>query len=132
MKIETQVQLFSETLSGFISALNKAKWDYNIDEGKVYECDLITQDYLHQLESGDLSYEARAEIATQISDCRKTRRKCKNEAEILEPLMNFLYDENNKRAVAELEKVLERTRKVEAEIGNCTYEPLTLESEGSE
>lgn len=75
MKIETQVQLFSETLSGFISALNKAKWDYNIDEG---------------------------------------------------------YDENNKRAVAEPEKVLERTRKVEAEIGNCTYEPLTLESEGSE
>ena len=86
MKKNNNVPQFSETISNFGNMVVEAKSDYEWNNSEISRLDRLTQDYLHQLELGDLSYRERAKVATQLAEVRQLRRASKDTVDILEPL----------------------------------------------
>lgn len=119
---------FSPVICEFIQAMeDAAKYAWNYEE--VNRMDRLTQDYLHKIELGNLNYKERAKVATQLAQCRRARRGCKDTVEVLEPLVRFLESDKGKNLHNLVREVLGKTRKVEERMESRVYVPRVLEEE---
>lgn len=118
---------FSSTISDFCKMVDEAKSDYEWNKSELNRLDRLTQDYLHQLELGDLSYSERAKVATQLAKCRQLRRASKDTVEILESFIEFIDSEKGKQTMNLMREALGKTRKVESRMENRIYRYKELE-----
>ena len=123
---EKQYSLFIKSL---IDKLEDARKEFDYCYSKVNDLDYITQDYLHKLELENLDYSERAKVATKIAKARKERRKCKNRAEELRPLVDYLTSDKGKTMLNSLREVLGKTRKAEDRQKNRAYTNRRLDEE---
>lgn len=123
---KNEIPNFSENISATCKLLDDAQKDYQWNSDKVVEMDRLTQDYLHKLELGDLKYEERAKVATQLARCRQERREHKDTVQILEPLVQYLETDRGKQLLNHLREVLGKTRKAEERMENRVYFPRVL------
>lgn len=122
---------FSTVISDFVKMMEDASKDYAWNYNEVGRMDKLTQDYLHMLELGGLDYKERAKVATQLAQCRKTRRECKDTVEVLEPLVQFLESDKGKNLYNLVRETLGKTRKVEERMETRVYIPRVLGKEES-
>ena len=120
---------FSATIIEFIEMMESASKDYAWNYNEVNRMDKLTQDYLHKLELGNLDYKERAKVATQLAQCRRSRRECKDTVEVLEPLVQFLESDKGKNLYNLVRETLGKTRKVEERMETRVYIPRVLEEE---
>lgn len=118
---------FSSTISDFCKMVDEAKSDYEWNKTEITRLERLTQDYLHQLELGDLSYSERAKVATQLAKCRRLRRDSKDTVEILDPFMEFIDSEKGKQTMNLMREALGKTRKAEGRMENRIYRYKELE-----
>ncbi len=118
---------FSPIISDFVKMMEDATKDYAWNFEQVNRMDRLTQDYLHMLELGNLNYKERAKVATQLSQCRKARRECKDTVEVLKPLVEFLESDRGKNLYNLVREALGKTRKVEERMATRVYIPRVLE-----
>lgn len=122
-----KIPRFSGSISDFCTMVKEAKADYEWNKEEISRLDRLTQDYLHQLELGDLNYRERAKVATNLSRCRKLRRASKDTVEILEPFIEFIDSDRGKQTMNLMREALGKTRKVENYMENRTYRYKVLE-----
>lgn len=120
---------FSSIISDFVKMMEDASKDYAWNYNEVGRMDKLTQDYLHKLELGNLDYKERARVATQLAQCRRSRRECKDTVEVLEPLVQFLESDKGKNLYNLVRETLGKTRKVEERMETRVYIPRVLEEE---
>lgn len=120
---------FSAVISDFVKMMEDASRDYAWNYEEVNRMDKLTQDYLHKLELGNLGYKERARVATQLAQCRRARRECKDTVEVLEPLVQFLESDKGKNLYNLVREALGKTRKVEERMETRVYIPRVLEEE---
>jgi len=120
---------FSPIISDFVKMMEEASKDYAWNFKEVNRMDKLTQDYLHKLELGNLDYKERAKVATQLAQCRKARRECKDTVEVLKPLVEFLESDRGKNLYNLVREALGKTRKVEERMETRVYTPRVLEEE---
>lgn len=113
--------LFSENISGFLNSLAQAVKDYEWNSEQLDKLDKLTQDYLHKLELGNLSYKEKCKIGVQLSRVRKQRREHKDSIEILKPIITFMQTEKGKMLKNQLNETLGQTRKAENKLGDRIY-----------
>lgn len=82
-----------------------------------------------KLELENLDYRERAKVATQLAQCRRIRRECKDTVEVLEPLVQFLESDKGKTLYNLVRETLGKTRKVEERMETRVYIPRVLEEE---
>lgn len=126
-KNKRRVPRFSSVISDFVKTMEDASRDYAWNYNEVGRMDRLTQDYLHKLELGGLDYKERAKVATQLAQCRRTRRECKDTVEVLEPLVQFLECDKGKNLYNLVREALGKTRKVEERMETRVYIPRILE-----
>lgn len=117
---------FSPIIKEFCKMMEDASKDYEWNFNEVNRMDKLTQDYLHKLELDDLDYSERAKIATQLMQCRKSRRACKDTVEVLRPLVEFLESDRGKNLYNLVREALGKTRKVEERMETRVYVPRVL------
>lgn len=118
---------FSACISDFCKMVTEAKQDYEWNREEVNRLDRLTQDYLHDLELGDLDYGRRAKVATQLAKCRQLRRESKDTVEILEPFVEFIDSEKGKQMMNLMKETLGKTRKIEERMSTRAYRYKVLE-----
>lgn len=124
---EIQAPKFSESISEFCKMIEEAIEDYKWNYDEVNRLDKLTQDYLHQLELGDLDYRGRAKVATQLAQCRQLRRKSKDTVEVLDPLIEFLDSDKGRNMMKSMRETLGKTRKVEERMKTRVYRYRVLD-----
>ena len=129
LKKSTKVPHFSDTISNFCNMVTEAKSDYDWNKDEVKRLERLTQDYLHQLELGDLTYHEQAKIAISLAECRRLRRASKDTVEILEPFIEFIDSEKGRQTMNLMREALGKTRKAEKYMENRTYRFKELEEE---
>ena len=129
IKSKPSERRFSETISLFCRLMDDARADFSWSEDEVVRLDKLTQDYLHKLELGGLDYKERAKVATQLAQCRKSRREHKDTAEMLRPLVQFLESEKGKGMLNLVREVLGKTRKIEESMQYRVYVPRVMTEE---
>ena len=78
------------------------------------------QDFDHYIElSDDLSEDEAYKVYCRIKDMRRERRKCKNEKELLEPVLDWIT--NAESSLKSLQNVLGKIRKNKVTIDNRAY-----------
>ena len=129
MANKTDEHNITQILTDFCALLEKVPDEYQWNYDEVHRLDLLTQDYLHKLELEELSYAERAKIATALAKTRKSRRRCKDTASLLEPLAEFIRSQSGKILFNMTREVLGKTRKAEKLQENRAYIPRVLEPE---
>lgn len=89
----------------------------------------LTQDYLHQLELEDLSYNERAKIATSLAKTRKERRISKDIVESLRPAFTYFNDKKGVDTMRNMSEILGKIRIVEECFEKRIYIPRVLGTE---
>lgn len=111
----------SDSLADFLNFIDLSKNDYYYHFENVKQKDHEHQDHIHLLELGKLGHHEKARLATKIEQSRIERRKSKDAVEVLEPLVTYLEDEANKKAMNRLRQVLGDMRKREERQENRVY-----------
>lgn len=109
----------SYNIESFLNFLREAEELYKTSYTKVNELDKLTQDYLHDIELGDLDYKGRAKIATKLKETRQSRRKCKDVTLTLQPVTEWI--QLHKGTINELQQLLGKVRKEEKALTNRVY-----------
>ena len=112
---------FSLSIEEVLRLMDEAQKDYVWNCNQVRKMDSLTQDYLHNLELGNLPYKERAKIATKLAQCRRLRREHKDTVETLQPLVEYLDSAKGKAAIDGLRDILGKTRKTEERMKNRVY-----------
>lgn len=115
-----------KAISGTLSVIQSLEMRHQVNHEGVHEQDLITQDLLHKLELEPLNAAQMVQLAKQLKDVRQTRRLMKDEIEVMQPLMDFMQDTNNKKAMQELAQTLGKMRNVIKIQANRQYYPRVL------
>ena len=100
----------SSELKNALDFFSRVCSDYTFHYNEVNRLDRETQDYLHELELGDINNRRRT--ATSLTHCRRDRRANLDNVEILQPLVDLL---NAKETQALLRKFSEALGKVRRE-----------------
>ena len=83
----------------------KERYEYNYK--MVGECDYKTQDILHEIEMLNYDVFRGFKIYKELQATRQTRRQCKDENELLDPIYNYISSLQN--CEGKLRKVSEKT-----------------------
>lgn len=119
----------SEYISEFLNFISWARSHYQFCSDEVNSQDKLTQDYLHSLELDGLNCGERSKLATKLAINRRDRRYYKDRVEELEPIIQFLADQQNKKALDLLTQVLGQVRKQENYHKCRTYIPRVKKEE---
>lgn len=111
----------SEQISGFLNFLTQSERDLAWNQRELDRLDKLTQDYLHKLELGNLSYDEKRKIGPQLEKIRKQRREHKDSIEVLKPIIEFLNTEIGRKSRNMLNERLGQVRKVEKSLGERMY-----------
>ena len=117
---------FSDTIAEFCNFVADAQAQRGFLEEELTRLDALTQDYLHALELGELSYHERARIATDLANCRKERRKVKDTIEVIDAFVIFEDEKESKAHMNKLRQVLGQVRSAEKKHNNRIYIPKVL------
>lgn len=117
---EYDVLQTESALKSFLDFSREVTPRYNAAIDRGAELDKETQDVLHLMELGEDMNASKGYKAYKIlATIRRERRVCKNEAELLEPIVRFITD--NQQTIKQLEQVLGKTRTVKQTIANRSY-----------
>lgn len=111
----------SERIADFLDFLRGCPEAYRMRRADQQEEENRTQDLLHKLELEPLGYHDTARAARVLADARRRRRTAKDEAEELEPVVEYL--QANQAAVKALERLLGAVRKAEKRHEDRFYIP---------
>lgn len=105
-------KLPSEVIEEFLNAIRSWETEYQISFEEVGLEDKRLQDLLHEIE---LSENAKAKncAATKLKNSRKARRKSKDRVLMLENIVQFFQDPQNRKVLNQMEQLLGRQRKQE-------------------
>jgi len=112
----------SENIKTFLDFIREAETRYTLALDEMHTEEKRTQDLLHAIEF-EPHAEERSKIATKMRASRIKRRENKDIVEELEPLIDFMSIQTNKKAVDQLTQLLGRIRKVEKYHENRSYHP---------
>lgn len=112
----------SEEIKRFLDFIREAEPRYRMALEVVDRENKRTQDFLHAIEF-EPHAEERSKIATKVRASRIERRENKDIVEELEPIIEFMADRTNKKAIDQLSQLLGKVRKVEKYHENRTYFP---------
>lgn len=116
----------SEQITNFLNFITAAQSHYKFCEDEMHKQEQLTQDYLHSLELDDLKCSERSKIATKLAANRKDRRYYKDRVEELEPIVQWVSDPVNAKAINQLKQALGACRKQENYHKDRTYIPKVL------
>ena len=114
MKTNFQELQVSERIQTIIQFFEQVIKDYDWSYEQVNKLDKETQDILHSLELEKLTTGERNKLTTRIIKLRKERRKHKDIAEELEPIVSFIQTDKGRALLHPMKEALGKTRKVEA------------------
>lgn len=126
MKSKEKEKSYSEIIALYCGLVSESQVRYRTVKEELERLEMLTQDYLHALELGELSYHERARIATQLAECRRERRVAKDLLEVLEPFVQFEDEKESKAHVNKLRQVLGAVRTAEKKHTNRIYVPRVL------
>lgn len=115
-----------KSISSTLSIMQSLELRYQTNYSGVHEQDLITQDLLHKLELEQNNAVQLVQLAKQLKECRQTRRLMKDEIELMQPLMDFMQDSQNKKAIGQLSAALGRMRTTADLQTKRVYHPRVL------
>jgi hypothetical protein len=109
------------TTKNFLETLNtiEKEWGSWVDDLK--QCEMETQDLLHEIELTNFNAYRGYLLCKQLQDVRQRRRQLKNKMEILRTLKEFI--ENNKQLKISLYKTLSTMEKTEEHQSQRMYLP---------
>ena len=105
----------SYAIQEFLNAIRDFKNKYQIAYDAVGIEDKRLQDLLHELEFTENS-NSKNKVATKLKNSRKVRRTNKDTVLLLENLVLFFEDPQNKKVLDQLTQLLGKQRKVEEKI----------------
>lgn len=113
----------SEIIQNFMDHARQWKAEYELAYENVGREDKRLQDLLHELEFSPNAKE-RNHTAAKLRESRRVRRKNKDKVLLLEPVVQFFGDEQNRKMLNQLTQLLGRQRKQEAFLrSERTYTP---------
>ena len=112
----------SEEIKAFLDFIREVESHYMIALEAMKTEERRMQDFLHAIEF-EPHAEERSKIATKMRASRIVRRENKDIVEELEPIVDFLSVQQNKKAIDQLTQLLGRIRKVEKYHENRSYHP---------
>lgn len=113
----------SDHLAAFLNWLRVIQQEYDMALAELDEAENATQDILHQLELGEDGYHNRAKLALALRKARQRRRRAKDRLAVLQPLKNWLAE--NEKTIKTLERLLGEMRKLEKSLVGRSYHPKT-------
>lgn len=116
----------SEHITNFLNFITAAQSHCIFCDEEMHKQEQLTQDYLHSLELDGLNCKERSKLATKLSINRKDRRYYKDRVEELEPVVLWMTDPTNAKAINQLKQVLGVCRKQETYHKDRTYTPKVL------
>lgn len=102
----------SEVLQSFLDYMKICQNDYQENISEVWKHDKRVQDFLHEFEFAKNKQE-RNKIATKVSNSRKSRRKSKDRAQLMENCAKFYGDKANKQLFDKLKSLIVEQKKIE-------------------
>ena len=117
---------YTEPVASYCNLIAEVQVRYRTLKDEQERLDALTQDYLHALELGELSYHERARVATSLAECRKERRIVKDTLEVLEPFILFCDEKESKAYINKLRQTLGAMRTAEKKHCNRFYTPKVL------
>ena len=112
-----------------INDLTELKSLFEFCKEQVEREQQITQDLLHAIELSE-NYKERYKYSTQLHYNRKRRRVYKTAIEVLEPLIEFIDKEDNKKCLNRLINLLGDRRKFKERTKERVYTPRILDGIG--
>lgn len=113
----------SQIIALFLDYVDRAQKEHRYAYEKVGVEDKRTQDLLHSLELEATTYKDRAAISSKLTRSRRDRRYYKDVVQKREPIINFLDDKSNWKAISMLKNKLGEIRKIEEYHEHRTYVP---------
>ena len=121
--------MVSDKVSDFTKAVDSAVKLHKVCYEKIGEMDKLHGDIVHAIELGTGGYKERARLATKLMECMRERRYWKNNLEDLQPIVDFVAEPQNKKAVDMLKQIIGRVRKAEAYHKDRKYYPRSMDAE---
>lgn len=116
-------KLPSETIEDFLKLIRSWETEYYYAFEAVGKEDKRLQDLLHELEFTE-NFKEKNQVATKLKDSRKTRRENKDRVLMLESVVKFFADPQNRKTLNQMEQLLGRQRKQEKILlSERTYTP---------
>lgn len=117
----------SEVIQDFLNAIRQWETDYQMAFDAVGLEDKRLQDLLHEIELSE-NAKAKNRAATKLKNSRKARRESKDKVLMLENIVQFFNDPQNRKVLNQLEQLLGRQRKQEKMLSSeRTYRPRVEE-----
>ena len=121
----------SEVMQEFLNQIEHWKTEYGLAFENVGREDKRLQDLVHELEFSQNAKE-RNRVATKLQRSRKVRRENKDTVLMLENIVNFFEEPQNKKVLNQMVQLLGTQRKQEKMIlSERTYKPRVEESIGN-
>ena len=120
---------FAEHVSALLSVLQCANNTYAAVCDEIDRLDRLQLDLLHKLELQHLDAVKMSLVAKQLKQCRMDRRVVKDRAMLLEPVVNFVNSQENKKAISNLQKTLGIIRQRTTSKENRRYYPRIMGEE---
>lgn len=120
---------YSENIAQFTHMAKQIQSDFTWHTERMKKMDALTQDYLHQLELEDLTYNERAKIATALAKTRQERRASKDVVECLRPLNEYFSQKKGVETLKNMSEILGKVRIIEECFEKRVYIPRVLGKE---
>lgn len=105
-------ETYSQNVTSFLDFLEQAQNIYSAAVQEERDCELKTQDLLHQLEIGKNTYYEQAKLAKAIASVRQDRRYAKDTKDLLNPIILWINKKESRafiQSLRGLEYDLEKT-----------------------